>query len=233
MPRSTDEPGAAVRPGGDLATTPTDQPAATTAAILGPAVPSPRALQWLFVIGGAVGFVAAFVLLVEKIAMIDDPSYVPSCSFNPVLACGSIMSTPQSELFGFPNPILGVAGFAVVVTIGAALFAAAEFRIWFWVGLAAGATAGAVLVHWLIFQSLYRIGALCPYCMVVWTVTIPIFLYTVLHVAQLTADRLPAPAAATARFVGEFHGVTLTVWFLAVTGLIAVRFWDYWSTLLP
>ena len=29
-----------------------------------------------------------------------------------------------------------------------------------------------MFVHWLIFQSLYRIGALCPYCMVVWAVTI-------------------------------------------------------------
>jgi uncharacterized membrane protein len=233
MPPSTAEPGAAVRPGGDLAATATDRLAATAAADLAPAVPSARALRWLYVIGGGVGFAAAFVLLVEKIAMIDDPSYVPSCSFNPVLACGSIMSTPQSELFGFPNPILGVAGFAVVVTIGAALVAGAEFRTWFWVGLAAGASAGAVLVHWLIFQSLYRIGALCPYCMVVWTVTIPIFLYTVLHVAELTSGRLPAPVAAAARVVGEFHGVALTVWFLAVTGLIGVRFWDYWSTLLP
>ncbi len=41
-------------------------------------------------------------------------------------------------------------------------------------GLAAGTLLGTVFVHWLIFQSLYRIGALCPYCMVVWAVTIPL-----------------------------------------------------------
>ena len=45
---------------------------------------------------------------------------------------------------------------------------------WYWVGLAVGTLLGAVFVHWLIFQSLYRIGALCPYCMVVWAVTIPL-----------------------------------------------------------
>ena len=45
---------------------------------------------------------------------------------------------------------------------------------WYWVGLAAGTLLGAVFVHWLIFQSLYLIGALCPYCMVVWVVTIPL-----------------------------------------------------------
>ena len=34
--------------------------------------------------------------------------------------------------------------------------------------------SASVFMHWLIFQSLYRIGALCPYCMVVWAVTIPL-----------------------------------------------------------
>ena len=43
---------------------------------------------------------------------------------------------------------------------------------WYWIGLTIGTLIGAAFVHWLIFQSLYRIGALCPYCMVVWVVTI-------------------------------------------------------------
>lgn len=41
---------------------------------------------------------------------------------------------------------------------------------WYWIGLAVGILVGVAFVHWLIFQSLYRIGALCPYCMVVWAV---------------------------------------------------------------
>ena len=45
---------------------------------------------------------------------------------------------------------------------------------WYWAGLATGTALGVVFIHWLIFQSLYRIGALCPYCMVVWAVTIPL-----------------------------------------------------------
>ena len=45
---------------------------------------------------------------------------------------------------------------------------------WYWAGLATGTLLGTAFVHWLIFQSLYRIGALCPYCMVVWAVTIPL-----------------------------------------------------------
>ncbi|MEV0287641.1 vitamin K epoxide reductase family protein [Kribbella sp. NPDC050820] len=179
--------------------------------------PFPRLLPWFLLVGGLIGLAASAVLTVEKIAILRDPAYVPSCSINPVLSCGSVMTKPQAEAFGFPNPLIGIAGFAVIATVGAALLAGASFRRWFWLGLQAGVTFGVGFVHWLIFQSLYRIGALCPYCMVVWAVTIPIFWYVTLHNLRR-------------RFA--FHGVVLTVWAVLVLSLIAEQFWSYWRTLL-
>jgi uncharacterized membrane protein len=178
--------------------------------------PFPRLLPWLLLLGGLIGLAASAVLTVEKIAILRDPAYVPSCSVNPVLSCGSVMTKPQAEAFGFPNPLLGIAGFAVVATVGAALLAGATFRRWFWLGLQVGVTFGAGFVHWLIFQSIYRIGALCPYCMVVWAVTIPIFWYVTLHNLRR-------------RFT--YHGVALTLWFVLVLTLITEHFWSYWRTL--
>ncbi|WP_442816071.1 vitamin K epoxide reductase family protein [Streptosporangium sp. NBC_01810] len=78
--------------------------------------------------GGALGLSAAFTLSVEKIALLKDPAYVPTCSINPILSCGSVMITPQAEVFGFPNPLLGIAGFAIVTTTGAGLLAGAVPR---------------------------------------------------------------------------------------------------------
>lgn len=182
----------------------------------------------LYVFGGILGLSSAFVLLLEKIQLLKDPSFVPSCDISPILNCGSIMRTHQAEVFGFPNPIIGVAAFAVITTIGVALRAGASFRPWFWWGLGLGALAGVLFVHWLVFQSLYRIGALCPYCMVVWTVTIPIFWYTALHLIA----RSPGSAAGFRRFVADYHGAILTLWYLVIVTLIARRFWTYWSTLL-
>ncbi|WP_329081532.1 vitamin K epoxide reductase family protein [Streptosporangium sp. NBC_01469] len=204
-----------------------------------PEEPFPRLLPWLLVIGGAVGLLAAFVLAVEKIALLKNPEYVPSCSINPVLSCGSIMTTPQAELFGFPNPLLGVAGFAVIVTVGAALLAGADLGRWFWLGLQVGVTCGAVFVHWLIFQSLYVIGALCPYCMIVWAVTIPLFWYVTVH--NLARGHLPGgggpgvPPARGARVVAalrNYHSAAIALWFGVVIALIAVRFWSFWITLI-
>src|SRR5690625_2381400 len=58
---------------------------------------------------GVIGFVASFVLTIERIELADNPGYIPSCNFNPVLTCGPIMGSDQAAFFGFPNPIIGVA----------------------------------------------------------------------------------------------------------------------------
>ncbi|MEU0042808.1 vitamin K epoxide reductase family protein [Streptomyces werraensis] len=186
----------------------------------------------MLTVGGAIGLLAAFTLAVEKIALLKDPSYSPSCSINPVLSCESVTTTAQAEVFGFPNPLLGIAAFAVVTTIGVVLLTGAVLPRWFWWGLQAWVVFGVVFVHWLIFQSLYRIGALCPYCMVVWTVMIPVFWYTTLH--ALTRGLLPVPARlrGAVQGVAGYHGVALTAWYLLIAVLILERFWLYWASLL-
>jgi uncharacterized membrane protein len=180
-------------------------------------------------VGGALGLAAALVLTVEKIALLKDPDYIPTCSLNPVLSCGSIMRTPQAEAFGFPNPLLGIAGFAVVVTTGVVLIAKARLPYWFWLGLQGGAFLGVLFVHWLIYQSLYVIGALCPYCMVVWVVTIPIFWYTTLH--NLRHGHIPA-SSRVVDVLTKYHGVVVTVWYLAIAIGVLQAFWTYWMTLV-
>lgn len=195
--------------------------------------PLPRALPWLLLAGGVLGFLAAFVLTVEKIALIADPSYQPSCSINPVLSCGSVMATPQAAVFGFPNSLIGVGGFAVVAATGAALLAGGRLRGWYWAGLQVGVTLGAGFVHWLIAQSLYRIGALCPYCVVVWAVMMPLFWYVTLRNLDAVAERLPIPSRRIVAALRGAHGVVLTAWFLVLTALILQRFWDFWITMVP
>ena len=98
--------------------------------------------------------------------------------------------------------------------------------------LQAGTTFGVVFVHWLMFQSLYRIDALCPYCMVVWAVTIPVFWYTTLHNVTVGHFRLTPRIRAVVARAQAYHGVILTGWFLVIAALVTQRFWDYWSTLL-
>jgi uncharacterized membrane protein len=175
---------------------------------------------------GALGFAAAFTLTLEKIEILINPAYVPSCSINPVLSCGSVMITPQAAALGFPNPLIGVVAFTVVVVTGVLALAKVSLPQWYWAGLAVGTLLGVGFVHWLIFQSLYRIGALCPYCMVVWAVTIPLL------VVVSSIALKPLVGNGVARAVYQWRWSLVALWFTALILLILVRFWNYWSTLI-
>jgi uncharacterized membrane protein len=195
-------------------------------------VPAGHSLAWLLLITGALGLAASATLTLEKIRVLEDPNYVPSCNINPIISCGSVMRTPQASAFGFPNPLIGIAGFSAIVAIGAALLAGAAFRRWFWLGLQAGTLFGIVFIHWLIDQTLYRIGALCPYCMLTWTAMIPLFWYTTLHNTQHRVIPLPASWRPAVRVASRYHWLMPLVWYVIIALMILNRFWYYWRTLL-
>lgn len=191
-----------------------------------------QTLPYILLIGGAIGVLSAGILLVEKIQLLTHPDSRLACDLNPIVACGSVIDTPQASAFGFPNPIIGLVGFGVVAAIGAALLAGATFRRWFWLGLQVGVIFGIGFVTWLQFQSLYRIGALCPFCMVVWSVMIPIFWYTTLYNLREGHIRIGQKLQRASVFLQRHHADILLLWYLVILGAILERFWYYWKTLL-
>ncbi len=186
-----------------------------------------------FLLGaGIAGCVAALALIIERLALLTDPSHTPSCDFSPLVSCGSVMETSQASAFGFPNPLIGIVGFTVVATTGAALLAGARFAKWYWVCLQGGVLFGLAFVGWLIFQSIFRIGALCPYCMVVWAVMLPVFWFVTRRNAT---EGALGPWVAESPFfktLWRWEPLILTIAYLSIVGLIAHQFWFYWSTLV-
>lgn len=201
----------------------------STAAGLPPVISDRRLGLWL-VVGGAIAFVAALTLTIERFELALDPSYVPSCSINPVLSCGNVMATPQAALFGFPNPIIGVGAFAALVMLGVLLLTGARLVRWVRVGLLVGVSLGMAMIGWLISQSLFAIHALCPYCMVVWAVMIPLF-WTVLA-STLERGAIPAPRGVVTALV-DLRVPLIILSYALVVALVGVEFWSYWRTLLP
>jgi uncharacterized membrane protein len=129
------------------------------------------------IVAGVIGWFAAFDLTIEKIQTLMNPDYSPSCDISPLVQCGVNMSSAQGSVFGFPNPIIGVAAFVAPILVGTAILAGARFAKWFWILFNLGVLGGIIFVAWLISQSIFVLGTLCPYCMVVWSVMIPMFFY--------------------------------------------------------
>ncbi|MDO9397435.1 MAG: vitamin K epoxide reductase family protein, partial [Herbiconiux sp.] len=137
----------------------------------------PVGLALFLIVAGIVGWYASFDLTLEKIQTLLNPDYVPTCNISPLVTCGPNMASAQGSLFGFPNPIIGVAAFVAPILVGVAILAGARFAKWFWVLFNLGFALGLAFVCWLISVSIFVLGTLCPYCMLVWLVVIPMFVY--------------------------------------------------------
>ena len=146
-----------------------------TSAPVAPAYRRPWAFAVFSIVLGAIGWFASFELLTEYIKTLNDPNYVPNCSVSILVTCGPNMGSWQGSILGFSNTIIGVTAFVAPIAIGVMLLAGARFSPWLWVLYQIGLFGGFLLVCWLQYQSIFSLGTLCPWCMVVWAVMIPLW----------------------------------------------------------
>lgn len=191
-----------------------------------------KVLPYILVGAAIIGLLASYVLTYDKIQVLMNPAYDPPCNINPVLSCGSVMKTSQASLMGVPNTIFGLGAFSALLTFGVLLASGATFKRWVWLAAQGAATLGAVFMHYLFFQGVFVIGAICPWCFAVWMVTIPVFWYITVYNLQSGVFGLRGRALAVSKFIVRHHGDILGVWYLAIFGIILWRFWYYWSSLL-
>jgi uncharacterized membrane protein len=119
--------------------------------------------------------VASFVLAVDAIRLAENPSTDLGCNINAVLSCGTVGSSWQASVFGFPNAFLGLIAEPVVITIAVAALAGVAFPRWFMVSAQVVYTLGVALAYWLFYQAMFNIGALCPWCLLITVATTLVF----------------------------------------------------------
>ncbi|MBO1901933.1 vitamin K epoxide reductase family protein [Leucobacter weissii] len=124
---------------------------------------------------GLIGWFASFELLTEYLKTLQEPDYIPNCAVSLLVTCGPNMGSWQGSVLGFSNTIIGVSAFVAPIAVGVATLAGARFAPWFWGVYQIGLLGGFVLVSWLQYQSIFEIFTLCPWCMVIWAVMIPLW----------------------------------------------------------
>jgi uncharacterized membrane protein len=172
-----------------------------------------KSFSFLLTLAGLFGLAASASLTIEKMLLLEDPTYKLSCSLNEIFACGSIVTTDQASVFGFANSIIGVIAFPVLITLGLIGLAGFGLPRYFLTGMNVGSTIAHVFILWLAFQSLYEIGALCPWCMVVWAAVVPLNFF---GFAESRTQSRNSRFYATLATVG---------WFVILITLIAARFY--------
>lgn len=176
-----------------------------------------RGLGIFLIVSGAIALWSSLVLTYEKIGLLeakaDGVKKVLNCDISAFVSCSSVVSSDQSEAFGFPNTFIGIVGFSVIVTLGVVLAAGALLPRWMWIGLELGAIFGIAFVTWLQYQAIFEIGKLCPWCMVVWAMMIPMF---VVVTARVTGNR----------FLKNWTVLISALWIVAVVATIWFTFGD-------
>jgi uncharacterized membrane protein len=176
-----------------------------------------KSLGWLLSVGGLFGWFSSFTLTIDKIKLLENPNYISSCNVNSVLACGNVVKTAQASVFGFPNSVIGVSSFPILVLIGVLILLDSHIPRWMLQIIALVSGLATVFVSWLAFQSIYVIEILCPYCIVVWGMTVPIFFLT-------TRDLLKNSRNSTLKLLVPFTGFLTLAWFLVVGAAIVLQF---------
>jgi uncharacterized membrane protein len=189
-----------------------------------------RLTAWVLTITGAGGVFASLMLSIEEFLHLKNPSQQLACDLNPLIGCGNILDTWQGHvLLGIPNQFLGLAAFSALTTLGVLLLARIKFPRWIWQGLQAGMVGGVIFVLWFMFESLFVLKHLCPYCMLTWTVTLAAAWYTTVYNIHSGIITLPKKLKQAGEFVVRHHAdILISVYVLIIAGIL-LRFWDFFG----
>jgi uncharacterized membrane protein len=164
------------------------------------------------------GFFASFDLSLEKIALVQDPSHVASCSLNEVFNCTTVMKTKYAQMFGFPNSFIGVAGYPMAFITGLFFIQSTKngkFITWLTTSLTF--LAFCISYYWL-YLSAYVIGVFCPWCLISTTSATCIFFAIItLHLYENNFDLSSKKHDLIKRKIdGQWNVGFVIIWFIAV-----------------
>ena len=171
---------------------------------------------------------ASFVLSIDAVRLAADPAVELSCNINSVISCGTVATSWQAHLFGFPNAFLGLVAEPVVITIAVASLGGVRFPRWFMFSAQIVYTIGVAFAYWLFYQAMFNIGALCPWCLLV-TVSTTLVFTTLTHVNIRDGNLFLPPRVQTALKDGvkaDLDAIAVTIWLLALALAVVLKYGD-------
>jgi uncharacterized membrane protein len=170
--------------------------------------------------------VASFVLSVEAVTLAKDPDADLGCNLNAVISCGTVGTSWQASVLGFPNAFLGLVFEPAVIVLAVAGLAGVRFPRWFMLAAQVVYTIALGFAYWLFEQAMFEIGALCPWCLLVTLATTLVF-FEMTYV-NVRDDNLFLPRrvqAALAGFVRSNLDLVLVVaWLLVLVLAVVVEY---------
>lgn len=124
-----------------------------------------RTVYGLITAGGALGLAASFLETIEYQEILKNAHAQLACNLNSVFSCGNVLNAWQSKLFGFPNSMLCMVFFTLMLSSGLIGLTGGvlvpKLRLW----LHGIATFFLGFALWFMWESTFRVHALCILCL--------------------------------------------------------------------
>lgn len=127
-------------------------------------------MRWLvaIVVASVVGMAATVTQVVERIALAGDPGATFICDINGTFACGNVLTSWQSSVFGpIPNSVIGLTVFTVMLTTAAGVLLGSRLAKAAWGVVTFLAAFMAVFTVWFLAQTTFSIERVCLYCLAI------------------------------------------------------------------
>jgi uncharacterized membrane protein len=144
---------------------------------LAPPAPGRNTGAWIeMLISSILGLTASLVLSIDAIRLAENPAADLSCNVSATISCGTVGTSWQASLLGFPNAFLGLMFESVVIAFAIAGLSRVVFPRWYMLGVQAIYTIAIVFAYWLFAQAYFVIGAMCPWCLLITFTTLLVFM---------------------------------------------------------
>lgn len=123
-----------------------------------------KTIYWAIVGGSGLGLAASFLQMLEKITLLKNPTAPLSCNLNSVFSCTNVLNAWQSSVFGFPNSLMCIVFFSLVLGIGLAGLTGSKLNKKLRFTMQGLALFFLAFGTWFLLESTYVIKSLCIFC---------------------------------------------------------------------
>lgn len=120
----------------------------------------------------AVGLIAAFWQLMEKLAILKNKDVALSCNLNDVFSCSNVLSAHQSSILGPPNSVIGIIMFTMFLTVAVVGITGAKTSRRLMLAVQGLALFMLGFTLWFLFESTYSIESICIFCLFIGTAVV-------------------------------------------------------------
>lgn len=174
------------------------------------------------------GIIASLALSIERINLLKDANAVLSCSINSAFSCASVMTSPQAEILGFPNPLIGLIGFSMVFVYGLFLYFFKERNKIVDLAYFLGILGAFIFSYWLLYESVFVIKSLCIYCLLsCFSATNMLFAHKLLLLKDGIIKLKSSFNEKIQTFISkQYYFFVIGLWYLIVIALVYIEFKD-------